>query len=63
MRMSFFNDIRLAYLPALAKLFVLEKISHEGITLSNLDIIEAEYFYLHIATDDSEKVMASADFF
>lgn len=63
MRMSFFNDIRLAYLPALAKLFVLEKIGMEGITQSNLDIIEAEYFYLHVPTDDSEKVMASADFF
>lgn len=63
LRMSFFNDIRLAYLPSLAKLFVLEKIGLEGITQSNLDIIEAEYFYLHVPTDDSEKVMASADFF
>lgn len=63
MRMSFFNDIRLAYLPSLAKLFVLEKIGLEGITQSNLDVIEAEYFYLHVPTDDSEKVMASVDFF
>lgn len=63
MRMSFFNDIRLAYLPSLAKLFVLEKMNMEGITQSNIDIIEAEYFYLHVSTDDSEKAMVSADFF
>lgn len=62
-RMSFFDDIRMAYLPILAKLSVLEKMNMEGITQHNLDVAEAEFFFLHLATDDSDKVMAAADFY
>lgn len=62
-RMAFFDDIRIAYLPILAKLSVLEKMNMEGITQHNLDVAEAEFFFLHLATDDSEKVMAVADFY
>jgi len=62
-RMSFFDDLRMAYLPILAKLSVLEKMNTEGITQNNLDVAEAEFFFLHLATDDSEKVMAVPDFY
>ena len=62
-RMSFFDDVRMAYLPILAKLSVLEKMNMEGITQNNLDVAEAEFFFLHLATDDSEKVMAVPDFY
>ncbi len=62
-RMTFFDDIRMAYLPILAKLSVLEKMNMEGITFNNLEVAEAEFFFLHLATDDSEKVMAVADFY
>lgn len=62
-RMAFFDDVRMAYLPILAKLSVLEKMNMEGITQHNLDVAEAEFFFLHLATDDSEKVMAAADFY
>lgn len=62
-RMAFFDDVRMAYLPILAKLSVLEKMNMEGITQHNLDVAEAEFFFLHLATDDSEKTMAAADFY
>lgn len=62
-RMAFFDDVRMAYLPILAKLSVLEKMNMEGITQHNLDVAEAEFFFLHLATDDSEKKMAAADFY
>lgn len=63
MRQSFFYDLRLAYLPTLAKLFVLEKMDTEGITQNNIDLAEAEFFYLHVFVDDSDKPMIYADFF
>lgn len=62
-RMAFFDDVRMAYLPILAKLSVLEKMNMEGITQHNLDVAEAEFFFLHLATDDSEKTMVAADFY
>lgn len=62
-RMAFFDDVRMVYLPILAKLSVLEKMNTEGITQHNLDVAEAEFFFLHLATDDSEKTMAAADFY
>lgn len=63
MRQSFFYDLRLAYLPTLAKLFVLEKMDTEGITQNNIDLAEAEFFYLHVFVDDSDKPLVYADFF
>lgn len=62
-RQSFFYDLRLAYLPILAKLFVLEKMDTEGITFGNLDLAESEFFYLHVFVNDTDKPMIYADFF
>lgn len=62
-RQSFFYDLRLAYLPTLAKLFVLEKMDTEGITVANVDLAEAEFFYLHVFVNDTDKPMIYADFF
>lgn len=63
LRLSLFEDIRLIYQALLAKLFVLEKIELGGITQNDLKIVEAEYAYLHITTNEKEKFIISADFF
>lgn len=63
MRLSLFEEIRLVYLSSLAKLFVLEKMNRGGITRTNLEVIESEFFYLHISTNLSEKFLACADFY
>lgn len=63
MRQSFFYDLRLAYLPTLAKLSVLEKMETEGITRDNLELAESEFFYLHVFVNDSDKPMIYSDFF
>jgi hypothetical protein len=62
-RLSMFEDMRLMYQALLAKLFVLEKQQLEGITLTNLDVIEGEFIYLHHATNLKDKFLISADFF
>lgn len=62
-RLSTFEDVRFIYQALLAKLFVLEKIELGGITKSDVDLTESEFFNLHITTDSSEKFMISADFF
>ena len=62
-RQSFFYDLRLAFLPILGKLAVLEKMDAEGITRDNLDLAEAEFFYLHVFVNDSDKPMIYSDFF
>lgn len=63
MRQSLFTDIRMAYLPTLAKLFVLEKLDTEGITSSNLELAEAEFFYLHLFVNDELRPLIYSDFF
>lgn len=63
MRQSIFSDIRMAYLPTLAKLFVLEKMDTEGITSSNLEIAESEFFYLHLFVNDELRPLIYSDFF
>lgn len=63
MRQSIFSDVRMAYLPTLAKLFVLEKMDTEGITSSNLELAEAEFFYLHLFVNDELRPLVYSDFF
>ena len=47
----------------LAKLFVIEKIELGGITRENLDVIEGEFQYLHLATNVHEKFIVASDFY
>lgn len=63
LKLSLFEDIRLIYQALLAKLFVLEKIELGGITQDDLKVVEAEYTYLHLSTNEKEKFIISADFF
>lgn len=63
MRLSLFEDIRLVYQALLAKLFVLEKIELGGITIENLKVLESEYIYLHLSTNEKDKFIISSDFF
>lgn len=63
LKLSLFEDIRLIYQALLAKLFVIEKIELGGITRNDLKIVEAEYAYLHLTTNEKEKYIISADFF
>jgi hypothetical protein len=62
-RLSMFEDIRLMYQALLAKLFVLEKQQMGGITQSNLETLEYEFLYLHLATNLKDSFLISADFF
>ena len=62
-RLSMLEDIRLVYQALLAKLFVLEKMELAGITRTNLEMIESEYTYLHLTTNDKDKFLISTDFF
>ncbi len=63
MRLSLFEDIRLIYQALLAKLFVIEKIELGGISKENLNVLEAEYRYLHLVTNENDKFIISCDFF
>ena len=62
-RLSLFQDSRLIYQALLAKLFVKEKIGLGGITMTDIETIESEYYYLNLATNTSEKFLSSSDFF
>lgn len=62
-RLSVIEDTRAIYQALLAKLFILEKIQLGGITRTNLDVIEGEFRFLHLATNIKEKFMISADFY
>lgn len=62
-RLSMLEDIRLIYQAILAKLFVLEKIELGGITRANIELLEAEYTFLHLATNEKNKFLISNDFF
>lgn len=62
-RLSMLEDTHMIYQALLAKLFVIEKIELGGITRSNLNLIEGEYKYLHLATNEKEKFLISTDFF
>ena len=62
-RLSLFQDSRLIYQALLAKLFVKEKIGLGGVTITDIETIESEYYYLTLATNTSEKFLSSSDFF
>ena len=62
-RLSLFQDSRLIYQALLAKIFVKEKIGLGGITMTDIQTIESEYYYLNLATNTSEKFLSSSDFF
>lgn len=62
-RLSAFEDIRYIYLAIIAKLFVIEKMELGGVSYSSIEVAEAEFLYLHSATNMESKFMISADFF
>lgn len=62
-RLSVFEDIRYIYLAIIAKLFVIEKMELGGVSYSSIEVAEAEFLYLHSATNMDSKFMISADFF
>ena len=62
-RLAMLEDIRLIYQAILAKLFVLEKIELGGITRANIELLESEYVFLHLATNEKNKFLISNDFF
>lgn len=62
-RLSVFEDIRYIYLSIIAKLFVIEKMELGGVSYSSIEVAEAEFLYLHSATNMDSKFMISADFF
>lgn len=61
-KLSLFEDVRLIYKAILAKLFIIEKMNMNGITLSNIEVAEAEFKYLHRTTNIKEKFFLSCDF-
>lgn len=62
-RLTVFEDIRYIYLAIIAKLFVIEKMDLGGVSYSSIEVAEAEFLYLHSATNMESKFMISADFF
>lgn len=62
-RLSMLEDIRLIYQAMLARLFVLEKMELGGITRANIELLESEYVFLHLATNEKNKFLISNDFF
>ncbi len=62
-RLTVFEEIRYIYLAIIAKLFVIEKMDLGGISYSSIEMAEAEFMYLHSATNMNSKFMISADFF
>lgn len=62
-RLAMLEDTQIVYQALLAKLFINEKIELGGITRSNLDMIEGEYQYIHLTTNEKEKFLISTDFF
>ena len=62
-RLTVFEDVRYIYLAIIAKLFVIEKMEMGGVGYSIVEVAEAEFLYLHSATNMDGKFMISADFF
>lgn len=62
-KLSVFEDLRLAYLPILAKLFVLEKYNICGITKDNIKVADAEFRYLFQITNSRDKYLLRVDFY
>ncbi|MBO4754778.1 MAG: hypothetical protein J5543_09300 [Bacteroidales bacterium] len=62
-RLSLIGDTKFVFQAMLAKLFVIEKIELGGITRENLDVIEGEFQFLHLATNVHEKFIIASDFY
>lgn len=62
-KLSVFEDLRIAYLPILAKLLALEKHNICGITKDNIKIAEAEFQHMYIITNSVDKYLLRVDFF
>lgn len=62
-RLAMIEDTRIIYQALLAKLFITEKIELGGITRTNIDMIEGEYQYIHLTTNEREKFLISTDFY
>ena len=62
-RLAMLEDTRIVYQALLAKLFVNEKVELGGITRTNLDLIEGEFQYIHLTTNEKQKFLISTDFF
>lgn len=62
-KLSVFEDLRIAYLPVLAKLLALEKYNICGITRDNLKVAESEFQNLYIVTNSRDKFLLSVDFY
>lgn len=62
-KLSIFEDLRLAYLPILAKLFSIEKQNICGITKDNIKIAESEFKYMFLITNSLDKYLLNVDFF
>lgn len=62
-KLSVFEDLRMAYLPVLSKLWALEKYNICGITDDNLKLAEAEFRYMYIITNSKDKNLLRIDFY
>lgn len=62
-KLSVFEDLRMAYLPILAKLWALEKYNICGITDDNIKLAESEFRYMYIITNSKDKNLLRIDFY
>lgn len=62
-KLSVFEDLRVAYLPILAKLFALEKHNICGITRDNVKVAESEFQFLFLITNSKDKYLLRVDFY
>lgn len=62
-KLSVFEDLRMAYMPILSKLWALEKYNICGITDDNLKLAESEFQYMYIITNSKDKNLLRIDFF
>ncbi|MBQ6689058.1 MAG: ATP-binding protein [Bacteroidales bacterium] len=62
-KLSVFEDLRMAYLPILSKLWALEKYNICGITDDNIKLAESEFMYMYIITNSKDKNLLRIDFY
>lgn len=62
-KLAIFEDIDYIYQVIIAKLFLVEKMELGGISYSSLEIAEAEFRFMHNATNMKGKSIIAADFF
>lgn len=62
-KLSVFEDLQLAFLPILAKLFAMEKHNVCGITKDNIKVADAEFRHLYQISNINEKYLLCVDFY